>query len=162
MTTLRQSLCLGLAIAVSDGSFLPPLSTASWIFSNEVDLLSGLCCVPGHKGYQDAYRGELGGLYGIVLIVWALEQFFPEDPYILSIYCDGKEAGVKAGQPLDQAWGLYPQHDLLSAIWSLRSDLRSQLTFLHVDGHLDDHYDIDSLPLQSQLTGRMDFQAKEF
>ena len=162
LTTLRQSLCLGSAIAVSDGSFLPPLSTASWIFSNEVDSLSGLCCVPGHKDYQDAYRGELGGLYGIVLIVWALEQFFPEDRYILSIYCDGKEAGVKAGRPLDQAWGLFPQHNLLSAIWSLWSNLRSQLTFLHVDGHLDDHYDIDSLPLQSKLNVRMDFQAKEF
>ena len=89
---LRRSLSLGTALAVSDGSFISPFSTASWTITNQSDSMSGLCCVPALDKYQDAYRGELGGLYGITLVIWALEQYYPADQYSLDIYCDGQEA----------------------------------------------------------------------
>ena len=44
---LRRSLSLGTALAVSDGSFISPFSTASWTITNQSDSMSGLCCVPG-------------------------------------------------------------------------------------------------------------------
>ena len=53
---LRRSLSLGTAVAVSDGSFISPFSTASWIITNQSDSMSGLCCVPGMDKYQDANR----------------------------------------------------------------------------------------------------------
>ena len=91
-----------------------------------------------------------------------MEKFFPDDAYNIKIFCDGKEAGIHAGKPLDQAWGLRSQHDLLSAIWSLRSNLRCEHAFLHVDGHLDNKYAVDDLPFPNRLNVWMDTKAKAF
>ena len=41
--TLLQSLKVGGAIAVSDGSFGNASGTASWIITNQTDSVSGLC-----------------------------------------------------------------------------------------------------------------------
>ena len=122
--------------------------------------MAGLCCVPGLDKYQDAYRGELGGLYGITLAIWALEQYYPTDQYSLDIYCDGQEAQRKAGRALDDCWGLYAQQDLLGAIWSLRANLRSTLSFWHVDGHQDAHKAPEALTVPELLNVKMDFWAK--
>ena len=124
--------------------------------------MAGLCCVPGLDKYQDAYRGELGGLYGITLAIWALEQYYPTDQYSLDIYCDGQEAQRKAGRALDDCWGLYAQQDLLGAIWSLRANLRSTLSFWHVDGHQDAHKAPEALTVPELLNVKMDFQAKQY
>ena len=112
--------------------------------------------------YQDAYRGELGGLYGITLVLWALEQYYPSDCYSLDIYCDGHEAQRKAGRALDNCWGLYAQQDLLGAIWSLRADLWSSLSFWHVAGHQDDRKALADLSAPEVVNIKMDFLAKQY
>ena len=65
---------------VSDGSYesKKDLCTAAWIleFGTEFSLKGG-GVVPGPEGFSNAYRGELGGLLGQLLIIYTLEQFCP-------------------------------------------------------------------------------------
>ena len=62
--------------AVSDGSFSPKEShgTAAWIIQDELtgSELTGQMIIPGQPKDLDAYRCELGGLYGITVIIDAL------------------------------------------------------------------------------------------
>ena len=89
---LLSSLPLDQAIAVSDGSYADHRGTASWILTNQHDSVSGLCSIPGVARFHNSYRSELGGLYGILLFLWSVEQVYPAIDIHLSIYCDGLEA----------------------------------------------------------------------
>jgi hypothetical protein len=69
--TAAQAIADGTAIAVSDGSFKDGHGTASFIittlertFSIQGDVIS-----PGDSSIQEAYRSELVGLLGTVLLV---------------------------------------------------------------------------------------------
>ena len=115
-----RSLSLGQAIAVSDGSYADNRGTAAWILTNQHNSISGLCSIPGIPRFHSSYRSELGGLYGILLVVWAIEQVHPSLAVHLSIYCDGLEAIRKSSLPLRWARGSPTQYNLLGAIWHLR------------------------------------------
>ena len=135
LSNLILSLSLGQAIAVSDGSYADNWGTAAWILTNQHNSISGLCSIPGTSRFHNSYRSELGGLYAILLIVWAIEQVHSSLDIHLSIFCDGLEAIRKSSLPLNRARGSPTQYDLLGAIWHLRRNLRCQPSFHHVKGH---------------------------
>ena len=98
--SLLQSLEVGGAIAVSDGSFGNASGTASWIITNQIDSVSGLCILPGLDRFHSSYRSELGGLYAILQVVWAIEQVHPNVTVTLDIHCDSLSAGRQSFRPL--------------------------------------------------------------
>ena len=157
---LLLSLSRGQAISASDGSYADNWGTTAWILSDQNNSISGLCSVPGAPRFHNSYRSELGGLYGILLVVWAIEQVHPLLAIRLSIYCDGLEAIRKSSLPLRWARGSPTQYDLLGAIWHLRRLLRCQPSFCHVKGHQDAPY--SQLDFPSQLNHHMDSRAKAF
>ena len=67
---LNKSLHDGSALAVSDGSYYPvqQVGSCGWIISSADgnEWIQGGGIIPGEAGDQSSYRGELGGLIGII------------------------------------------------------------------------------------------------
>ena len=75
-----QFLYSGKAKGVSNGSYEDKvdLCAAAWIIKFGPTLfLKGGGVVPGPAGCSNAYRGELGGLLGQLLVIYTLEQWRP-------------------------------------------------------------------------------------
>ena len=66
----------GTAIGVSDGSFKDQFGTASWVIENAkgTQRITGNVLIPGHHTDHSAYRSEIGGLYGLVLMTELIKQ----------------------------------------------------------------------------------------
>ena len=82
--------------AVSDGSFNPKdlYGTAAWIIQDELtgSELTGMMIILGQPNVLDAYRCELGGLYGIVVIINALCLYHRIKSGSITRACDGDMA----------------------------------------------------------------------
>lgn len=61
----------GTAVGVSDGSFKDEFGTASWIQESTRDTqrIMGNVLIPGFKTGQSAYMSEIGGIYGLVMVI---------------------------------------------------------------------------------------------
>ena len=66
----------GTAIGVSDGSFKDQFGTASWVIENArgTQRITGNVLIPGHHTDHSAYRSEIGGLYGLVLMTELMKE----------------------------------------------------------------------------------------
>ena len=151
-------------VGVSDGSFddSVDICTAAWILDfKDAGEARGGGVVPGPEGQSSAYRGELGGLLGQLVIIWSIEQRAPPPaPYTIPIACDGKSALFKS--LLISRESFSSQHkcfDLISQIIVLREGIRGKLKPTHVYGHQDDTG--RSLTSLEILNVRMDALAKE-
>jgi hypothetical protein len=116
--------------ALCDGSFK---DTFVSIITNGSDLLN---VVPGHPDDQGAYRSELAGLYGIVLVVNWLCEWAGLTTGKIEVGCDGLSALNKAFD----SWPLEPQDphfDMLSAIRHMIQASPLQWTTRHIAGHQD-------------------------
>ena len=86
----------GKAIGVSDGSYLPEkdLCSSAWIIKFHESLtLKGGGIVPGPAESSNAYRGELGGVLGQLVIIYTMEQYIPPTkPYDIQVACNGESA----------------------------------------------------------------------
>ena len=163
-TACAMHMYQGKAICVSDGSFDDTwdMCTAAWVVDmGPAGEAKGGGVVPSPPGQSSAYRGELGGLIGLVTLVWSIEQMVPPGkPYNLKVACDGKSALVKAFlTSRDQFNSRQKSFDLISNIIAMRDSLRANIEPVHVYGHQDD------LGLQlthlETLNVRMDMLAKE-
>lgn len=135
---LINSLIAGTLIAVSDGSFKDSFGTAAFTL-----VATGASCVavnvvPGPPPVQCAYRSELSGLYGIVLLVNALCTWATlQDPCSITIGCDGESALLSAcGTDLLDPTS--PHYDFVKAI---RFHMAAgPVTWIprHIEGHQDD------------------------
>ena len=135
---LYQGQCDG----VSDGSYEPTedICTAGWIVTfGKAGEAKGGGVVPSPPRTSSAYRGELGGLLGLVLLVWSLEQLIPPSGvYTIRIACDGESALHQAlSTPRDKVNSRQKSFDLLSTIISIRDSLHAQIEPVHVRGHQD-------------------------
>ena len=73
-----QDVCNGTAVAVSDGSYKEMGGTAAWILENASgsERIIGLVNVPGTVLDQSAYRSEIAGIYGSVVMVETIRETF--------------------------------------------------------------------------------------
>ena len=149
---------------VSDGSYddEEDICTAGWIcvFGSFGEAKGG-GIVPSPCGASSAYRGELGGLLGVLTLVWSLEQLIPPtEEYSVTIACDGKSALFRSLLTRrDQFNSRQKSFDLISAIISVRDLLKAKVTPVHVKGHQDKVY--KTLSRLERLNIRMDRLAKE-
>ena len=130
----------GEAIAVSDGSHLEGEGTCAWIISSTGSKWSSAARVsrPG-KIKADPYRGELFGIYSLLVALEILCNNHQITQGKVKLYCDGKSA-------LEDAFKLdlhhsykKPHSDILAAIINIRKKLPIMIEPHHVDGHQDRH-----------------------
>ena len=88
-----QAIRIGNCALISDGSFCPSSSRAAsaWYFGNEAlhRLLSGQSPSTGCPQIQSAYRGELSGLYGGLLVLKHLCDYHQVTNGRIVVGCDG-------------------------------------------------------------------------
>ena len=148
---------------VSDGSFdeYTDVCTAAWILTFGDYTAKGGGIVPGPEGMSSAYRGELGGLLGQLLAIWALEQCHPPTkPYSVQIACDGQSALFKALTANRQSFtSRHKSFDIISQITVLQEQINGTLVPVHVYGHQDELN--KKLSNLETLNIRMDSMAKE-
>ena len=118
--------------AVSNGSFSPKdlYGTAAWIIQDELtgsEQLTGMMIIPGQPNDLDAYRCELGGLYGIVVIIDALCVYDSIKSGSITRACDGDMALKHATNEYDWISPARPHFDIIAAIWA--TNARTPLTW---------------------------------
>ena len=163
MQGFTQALYRSEAIGVSDGSYKDKwdLCSAGWIVWTTKSEFKGGGTIPGPDGASGSYRGELGGLLGLSIILHIMEQLFPPPPsYSIRLGCDGLSAITRA-LLTDREYfhPTYKDFDLVARIIDYRSKLTGQIQPFHVQGHQDRQ----GRPLSraSMLNIRMDNLAKE-
>ena len=155
----------GTAVAVSDGSFKGMGGTAAWIIENESgsQRIMGVVNVPGTVLDQSAYRSEIAGIYGSVLVIETIKDTLKLDKGGITIGCDGKNALEQAVLVKDNVLSCQQQHfDLLSGIQGYIKD--SCLTYIpkHIKGHQDDVKSYENLDRFEVLNVEADFNAKQY
>lgn len=151
-------------LAISDGSFKAERSTAAWILQEPGSpgtQVSGCCLIPGSPESHDAYRGELGGLYGILAFLHHLQSYFALDNLSFCISCDGDGALAMASRPTQRIQPDSAQYDLIGACRNLRFASTLSLSFVEVCGHADTKF-IGPLSESEHINTLCDRRAKAF
>jgi hypothetical protein len=156
----------GTCIAVTDGSFKDKLGTSGFtilptITSPEDEAFILTNQTPGAPEDIDAYRAELGGIYGIIRTTLDLCESFKITTGAVTVGCDCVSALQNVTCKYEPSPNR-PHHDLLSAIRYLLQTSPVRWSFRHVKGHQDDQNSYHALDRWSQLNVDMDGLAKSY
>ena len=155
----------GTAVAISDGSFKDEAGTAAWIIENEsgTQRMMGYVMVPGFASDQSAYRSEIAGIYGSVLVVEMIKEVWGITQGGILIGCDGKDALKQAVDTNEVCTSCKQQHfDLLSGIQGYIRGSCLKYTSCHIKGHQDETKSWEDLDRLAMLNVEVDLAAKEF
>ena len=149
-------------LGVSDGTchLKWDLCSAGWILWHKDDEMKGGGTIPGPLTSSTSYRGELGGILGLVLVLLILESISPPPPkYSIKLACDGISALSKSLLTGRQYFtAAHKDFDLISRIISYREKLVATIIPIHVKGHQKGK--IKNLTRAALLNDRMDELAK--
>lgn len=156
----------GTAIAVTDGTFKDGLGAAAFVISPTLDSPSTetftlVNHTPGSPQDMDAYRAELGGIYGIIRTVQDLCQAADVHQGSVTIACDCVSALRNITSPHNPPPSR-PHHDMLSAIRHMLRNSPLSWSFQHVRGHQDDSLAYQLLNQWAQHNVDMDAAAKSY
>jgi hypothetical protein len=159
---IAKAITEGTAIAVSDGSFKDAFGTAALVIEgpDSTNRLESTLVLPGLPKDQSPYRSELGGLFGIVVLVHLICKVHNITSGSIEVGCDGQGALIQA---LEYAGDVDPscqQFDIIAAIrfWKTKSPI--QWRNRHILGHQDDIQAEHELDRWAQLNCEMDLKAK--
>ena len=155
----------GTAVAVSDGSFKRNGGTAAWIIENHTGTqrIMGNVNVPGTVLDQSAYRSEIAGVYGSVLVTEVIKETFGLERGGILIGYDGKEALKQAIDIEYNIISCQQQHfDLLSGIQGYIKGSCIRYTAKHIKGHQDTNKSLGELDSWELLNVEMDMMAKDW
>ena len=130
----------GTAVGVSDGSFKEEFGTTSWVIENAsgTQRIMGNVLVPGFASDQSAYRSEIAGIYGLVMVTEAIKRLWGLEQGEITIECDGINA---LHESLDFRYKPIScnqqQFDLLSGIQGYLRSSTIRYVPEHVKGHQD-------------------------
>jgi len=67
-------------VGVSDGSFKEEVDTAFWIFemASDTQRIMGILLIPEFKTVYNAYRREIGSIYGLVMLIEFIKDILYE------------------------------------------------------------------------------------
>ena len=139
--------------------------TAAWIIENEsgTQRIMGVVNVPGTVLDQCAYRSEIAGIYGSVLVIETIKETLDINNGGITIGCDGKNALEQAVLVKENVISCQQQHfDLLSGIQGYIKNSCLTYTPRHIKGHQDDvksYLDLDRFEV---LNVEADFNAKQY
>ncbi|HEY9817964.1 MAG TPA: hypothetical protein V6D20_19475, partial [Candidatus Obscuribacterales bacterium] len=153
------------AIAVSDGSYDPFSRTGSSAFiltpaiTDLTTQIAGQNQVVGAPYQQSAYRSELAGVAGILVLLDLIVTHFSISAGSITIGLDGESAlNQTAGD-----WLLKPQQTDFDLLYDIRQRLKLlpiTCSFQWIKGHQDDHKQYSTLDPWAQLNVQCDEQAK--
>ena len=163
LQALVKDMYTGRAIGISDGSYKDSwkLCSAGWIIWTDQSELRGGGTIPGPEDASTSYRGELGGILGLVLMVHVLETLFPPpEHYDIRIGCDGLSAlGRSLLTEREFFQPVKKDYDLVARIIDYKQQIKGDILPFHVKGHQKDKG--QPLTLAAILNNRMDTLAKE-
>jgi hypothetical protein len=135
--SVAQAIRDGTGLAVSDGSFKDSRSTSAFLLEGSAGAsgrIYGTNRVPGQHMDQDSYRGELGGILGVLLTAHCIAM-------IHGVRSGHTRLGLHGEEAMKQAAIVGPIHrkmrsfDLLAEIRALRSRLAFNVNFFWIEGH---------------------------
>jgi hypothetical protein len=97
LNRLLQTIEDGTAYSGTDGSYKDGYGTAAFRIQNDLgDQITGCNITPGLQEQQSAYRSELGGIVGILVLLDLLQQHYDLriDQFVITCDCSG--AGLKS------------------------------------------------------------------
>ena len=161
-----RGLSQGTLLAVCDGSYKPYTykhgCSAGWILEDATrqHSIKGTAAIAGTKA--DAYRGELLGIYGILMTIWNFELRHPAySKGSLRVGCDNEKAGLQSGY-INIPPRYHQAHiDIIKAIRRLQLTLRTSISFFHIYGHQDTHTSYCRLSWEAQLNVQADALAQQ-
>jgi hypothetical protein len=165
ITEIVRDIENGTAVAVSDGSYKDNGGTAAWIIENKsgTQRIVGQVNVPGTVSDQSAYRSEIAGIYGSILVIETIKDALGLEKGGIMIVCDGKNALEQALNTEYNITSCQQQHfDLLSGIQGYIRDSCIQYTAKHIKGHQDDTKELNELDRLSVLNVEADLYAKYY
>jgi hypothetical protein len=134
---VAQAIRDGTGLAVSDGSFKDSRSTSAFLLEGSAGAsgrIYGTNRVPGQRMDQDSYRGELGGILGVLHTAHCVAT-------INGMWSGRLRLGLNGEEAMKQAAIVGPIHpkmrsfDLLAEIRALRSPLAFTVNFFWIEGH---------------------------
>ena len=155
----------GSLAGISDGSFHKEwqTSSAAWSMVNTTTekAICGGGIIPGPPKAQDAYRGETGGLHGLLLVVLSLETLTNTRSKSITIACDGRSALLKTLHTYKDKFSSSDKcFDLISRTIDIRDSIQSTLQPTHVKGHQEEYS--NTLTLLEDWNVQMDGLAKRY
>jgi putative intracellular protease/amidase len=161
--TIAHALSTGEVISVSDGSFKLEHGTAAWVIeaASSLHRITGVGVIPGTASDQSAYRSELGGLFGIAVMVKVICEHHGITQGTASIACDGLSALQQSTDPEHIVRPTAPHFDLVTGTRKMLQQSPIHWTAHHVLGHQDDDPDA-TLDRWAILNIEMDMAAKEY
>jgi hypothetical protein len=103
-----------------------------------MDEWSGSLITPGDGKDQSAYQSELAGIFGIVVMIFSIQEFFGVSNYTLEIGCDGQSALSIVQVEEDFISPQSAEYDLIYSIWAILAKLTGVVTWRHIKGHQDE------------------------
>ena len=161
---VAQGITQGSAVAVCDGSFKEGHGTASLtmlphLASEHPNQINASHITPGHAQEMDAYRTEVGGIYGIVTIIEHLVEAFDIETGSITLGCDC-ESALKAVFEYEYITPSQSCFDLLQIIRGKIDKCPIKILPKHIYGHQDDFVSFEYLPTWAKLNVTMDSCAK--
>ena len=102
--------------------------------------------IPGHHTDHSAYRSEIGGLYGLVLMTELMKEVWGISGGGITLGCDGLGALYQSVDVKYFITSCKQQHfDLISGIQGYIRPSAITYTPKHIKGHQDDIIDISKL-----------------
>ena len=159
---LAEAIRSGTAIGVSDGSFKDAYGTACLVLEGK-DSTGRIVIpsiIPGQSSDQSAYRSELGGLFGLTVLVDVICRTHGVSAGSVEVGCDGAGALKQALEKEGEVEPTWQQFDLIAAIrdWKQHSPVKWKTR--HILGHQDDNPN-HVLDRWATLNCEMDRRAKE-
>ena len=161
---IARALIQGNAIAVCDGSYKDHFGTAGFViqlWDNQQSRIIGANVTPGHSDDQNPYRSEIGGIFGIIVVVEAVAKLYDICDGAIELACDC-ESGLTTIFEHTYDTPSQPHHDLIHEIRIKLAASPITWKFRHVRGHQDKHVSFHMLDMWGQLNVEMDSLAKSY
>jgi hypothetical protein len=134
---VAEAIQQGTCLCISDGSFKTMQSTSGFLLegpSGEEGRIYSTNAMPKARSDQDSYRGELGGIMGVLHVAVCVAQVHRVQTGKPRLGLDGQEAMEQSSltrpvRPLDRSF------DLLAEIRATCQRLPFQVEFFWMEGH---------------------------
>ena len=145
---------------VCDGSFKDGKSSSAFL-SMTKNVVRGTNIVPGRAQDQSAYRGEMGGILGSIIMAKKLCKKYKVPKGTLTIGCDC-EGAIKACESYKKPTCRWTSYDIACRIkYEIGEWHGFKCYFKHVDGHQDDIKKYEDLDEWEKANVEADSLAKK-
>jgi hypothetical protein len=163
LNRLLQTIEDGTAYSGTDGSYKDGYGTAAFRIQNDLeDHITGFNITPGLQEQQSAYRSELGGIVGILVLLDLLQQHYDLCIHRFVITCDCNGAGLKSLTYHRPPTANNDNCDLLTQAYKVKTKATIDIVYQLVEGHQADRYGNQQVDKYGLLNDAMDKLAKQY